>query len=84
MNRFPGHKLYMQGILFTNEVCGEILGQNFVYQTQMTLNKRPLCFLFRKNLLGLFHVCCSFVLRHLCPVNEVTAKFWSSEVNMHR
>ena len=28
--------------------CREILGQNFVYQTQMTLNKWPLSFLFRE------------------------------------
>ena len=69
MNRFPGHKLYMQGILFTNEVCGEILGQNFVYQTQMTLNKRPLCFLFREK--SAWFVSC---LLFFCFTSSVSSK----------
>ena len=69
MNRFPGHKLYMQGILLTNEVCGEILGQNFVYQTQMTLNKRPLCFLFREK--SAWFVSC---LLFFCFTSSVSSK----------
>ena len=69
MNRFPGHKLYMQGILLTNEVCGEILGQNFVYQTQMTSNKRPLCFLFREK--SAWFVSC---LLFFCFTSSVSSK----------
>ena len=39
--------------------------QNFVYRTQMTYNKRPLCFQLREKT-----AFCPFVLRHLCPVHD--------------
>ena len=41
-----------------------------VLRTQMTESKRPLCFLIRENRLG----CCSFVLRHLCPIHKINAQ----------
>jgi len=49
--------------------CGEILGQNFVYRTQMTLNKRPLFFCLGKNLLGI--VSC---LLFFCFTSSVSSK----------
>ena len=46
-------------ILITNETPDKIDSQNVLYGTQITL-----CW-------ALFHGFCSFVLRRLCPVNEV-------------
>ena len=47
--------------------------QNFAYWTQMTWNKRLLCFLFRENLLGI-NGFSSFVLCHLSPVHKINVQ----------
>ena len=51
-------------------------GQNFVYQTDTddVKQKTFLSSLQGKICLMLFHGFCSFVVRHLCPVNEVNAE----------
>ena len=61
----------------------KLTSQNFAYRTQMTRNKRFLCFLFRENLLGI-NGFCSFVLRHPCPVHKINSFRISNRIENRR